>query len=525
MNRREWIAQVPLLALGSWLGRSASAAVTPGSWGADEHFGPAAAFDADITVQTASVLHPANARLCGTNVQWVDGGDGLLVPGGTAFVPAVLANVKRLAPTVIRYPGGTNADVFNWRASLGPLASRGTSEHYARRERETIRMGTAEFLALCEATGAEAIITANASTMSAADAAAWVRQVNVTGLVSPVTGRRLPRVPYWEIGNEPYLIEPERPETVIKPADYASRAKEFIAAMRVADPTIQIGIPLRSDTFNGVPVTPYPGFNEIVLKQVASGFDFVSVHNGYMPWAFDKMPPERTLYAALMASPETVRNDFNVTVAQMRRLLGGRALPFAATEYNAMVSLGGPRDADLASPAGALYVADLLRMMGARADMLMANYWSLIGNWFFGSMDDDGRPRPVFEVLRMFRSLLNGQVVATEVVSGRRFSVPIVGLARAGSSLPAVTALATQSGNVTRVVLLNKAPNAVANASVSLNGRSVSKWRVRRWSARAAFDSAADPAAVTVSTSTMTVNGAVTELALAPTSLTLLESL
>lgn len=432
-----------------------------------------AEFAVNVVVDAETALHDANPRLCGTNLQWVDGGDGLL-PSGDAFDQDLLHKIKALAPTVIRYPGGSNSDVYQWRTGVGPENSRGRSEHFHRKQKQIVRLGTPEFLSLCELLNAEPLITVNVATGSAKDAGDWVKEINVTGIKSKTNGKKFNPVSFWEIGNEPYLKEDVRPETWTSPLEYAKRANAAIKEMREADPTIRVGLPLRSDSFSGLPVTPYQGFNEQVLKAVHQEFDFVALHNAYLPFVYDRNPEDDETYAALMAAPETVRADLEATRAQLAALQPGAKKMIAITEYSALVTLGRQRDADLSSPAGALYAADLLRLLSTQPDILMANHWSLLGNWYFGTISNTGKLRPFYYVLKAYRALLRGQHVGIEVAC-RSFAAPKIGLIRSGTNFASVTASATRQNNHVRVILINKDP--AANAKVSFRFRSGGKFK------------------------------------------------
>lgn len=437
-------------------------------------FGASPPFDTSVIVDLANGT-PANARLCGSNVQWVDGGDGLLSTSGTAFALGIVDKVKQLSPTVIRYPGGSQSDVFHWQAGVGEEAARATCEHFHRKDKQIVRFGTGEFLALCAATGAEALITANVATGTPEEAAAWVRLTNVTRLRRPGSSETLPCVKFWELGNEPYLKEDMRPETWMAPEDYARKADAFMRAMRKVDPSIQIGLPLRSDTFNGIPVTPHQGFNQRVLATLRERFDFVSLHDAYLPFLYDKVPGDDEIYAALMGASRTVELDLEATRNQLKKIWG-RTLPLAITEYNALVTLGRRQDGYLSSPAGALYVADLLRLFAQQSDVLMANHWSLIGNWEFGALTTRGSARPVFEVLRGFRSVLRGQM-ARLVIQSKVFSTPRVGLIQEASGLSVVTGIATLEADRLRLVLINKDPKAESQTMIALRSGHISAVR------------------------------------------------
>lgn len=501
-----------------------SPTLSPEQWGDDEFFGPALPFDVQVVVESGRTLHKANPRLCGTNIQWVDGGDGLLTEGSLDFDPSVMALVKRLEPSVIRYPGGSQSDLYDWRAGLGALSQRGSCEHFHRKEKQLVRMGTGEFLSLCKANGADPMVTVNTSTQTANDAAQWLRLTNLTRMRA-TDGSLLPKVPFWEVGNEPYLKEAQRPETWITPSAYATKANTYINALRAVDPGISIGIPLRSDRYSGgLEGTPYPGYNNTVLQGISAGYDYVAVHNAYLPLAIDGMPSSEALYASMMAGTETVKDDLESTRAQLQKIEGRANTPIALTEYNALVSIGLPQDAFLAAPAGAMYLADLLCLLGARTDILMANHWSLIGNWYFGAIGFTHNERPIYELLRMFRTLLQGDVVAINIQTSQMFTAPRVGASRAAIGLSAVTGLASQQDGQTRVLLINKSPNASARVSLRVPARSNLAWTVRSWAAREAFAAPDVAQPVKTSESTAQASGELLQIALPPSSVTLLQT-
>ena len=85
----------------------------------------------------------------------VDWSYGLLSQDGSEFDRQMLDLVEEIEPTVLRYPGGSLTDTFDWRSGSGPIRARGTSEHYFTRQRQRVLFGTAEFLELCGRLGAE----------------------------------------------------------------------------------------------------------------------------------------------------------------------------------------------------------------------------------------------------------------------------------------------------------------------------------------------------------------------------------
>lgn len=410
---------------------------------------------------------PVNRRILGNNVQWVDRGDGLLTADGAQFDPQMLDLVEPLGTTVLRYPGGSLADTFDWRSGDGLIRSRGTSERFLTRQRQTVLFGTAEFLALCKRLNAEPMITVNVAAGAPRDAADWVRSVNRSRDGGIVAGP----VRYWEVGNEPYLRDEIRPEAAVAPETFAVRANAFIRAMRDVDNSIVIGIPLRSDRVGTLPAVAFPGFAETVMRGINERFDFVALHNAYLPFVSDRgarYAPE-DLFRAAMAAYQVVEEDLGRTRQVLDRFHPGQMIPFALTEYNSFYTLGGSLDNHIASLGGALYVADLLRVLASRDDILAANFWSLTGNWVFGAVSNQRQLRPAYHVLRAYSEILRGQRLDLEV-RGPTFDAPAIGAVPATRAVPVIAALATTYVGHTSLLIINK--SADTPAVITLQGRS-----------------------------------------------------
>lgn len=105
-----------------------------------------AAFEATIAIDQESKGVQANRMLLGSNVQWVDGGDGLVATRGTdqRATTAVRQAATALRPTTLRYPGGSQSDTYRWRDGIGP--NRGRSTHFFSHQEQEVVFGTDEFL-------------------------------------------------------------------------------------------------------------------------------------------------------------------------------------------------------------------------------------------------------------------------------------------------------------------------------------------------------------------------------------------
>jgi alpha-N-arabinofuranosidase len=446
---------------------------------------------ATVSVDLASAGTPVNRGLLGNNTQWVDNGDGLVTDSGQANAPIVAA-LKSIAPTVLRYPGGTLTDTYRWRDGVGPVSTRGYNRDLNNNMKKVV-FGTNEFLQLSESMGSAPLFTVNVTTGTTQEAADWVAYVNGTGTAQKQ------RVPYWEIGNEPYLQETARPDLSMSPAEFARRASLAITAMKAVDPNIKVGLPLRSDAIGGVPATPYQGFNKSVLTGVAARIDFVSVHSAYLPFAYTAADVnDQDLFAAAMAATKVLAADLDATATQVKTLRPEGRLPIALTEYNALFGLSSARLFQYStSLAGALYVADMLSMLGARDDIFMANIWSATGNGYFGAIDFWARPRPSFYVLQAYNQLLQGQRLLP-AVSAPSFANPQVGLVPAGTATPVVSAFVTRQNKTMRIALVNKHPATAMSVTLKLaNGRAATGGTFSRLSGPDLFAGAEGRAPVT----------------------------
>jgi alpha-N-arabinofuranosidase len=330
-------------------------------------------------------------------------------------------------------------------------------------------MGSGELLTLAQTLHAQPLFTVNVINGTASEAAGWVKQTNVTRLKS-AAGELLPKVMYWEIGNEPYFPNPDgsQPKTCeLAPATYAERINAFVQAMRAVDSSIKIGIALATDVGNGIAlVSPgCKGFSTTVLKGLTQTIDFVSLHDAYLPYSLSDHPASDE-FAAAMASTQSIEADFAAMRALLQPYPKYRSLPFAITEYNALFNsrTESAYIDSMASPMGALYVADAMRFFAGRDDVLMANTWSLSANDHWGAIHAAtsgyaAYGRPTYEVFRLFNAALQGERV-TATVKSPTFDAPSLGYSAAATGLPLITTLVTKTTSATaqtlRVLMINK---------------------------------------------------------------------
>lgn len=420
---------------------------------------PAVAFQTTITLgQTEG--RAVNRNILGNNIQWVDQGDGLVDRHGSLNSALVRLFDPNGIPT-LRFPGGSLSDSYHWADGVGRQGNRPAGRDLSNRQKPNV-FGTDEFLQLARRLGATPIITANVSSGTADEAAAWVTYTKETA-----ASKGLPKVQYWEIGNEPYLKEAARPDLAVAPGEFIHRFNRFATTMRQADPTIKVGLPLRTDRINQIPVSAYPGFNQAVLAGLQVPIDFAALHY-YFPFANDRAYSDIEMYWAAMAAPETMRQDLARTSAALHQQLKVD-IPLAVTEYNAMFSLGRPAtDGHIGTLTAGLLIADMLRVFTETPSVAFANYWSMSGNWYFGMVGPDLAPRPSHHVFDLYSTLLRGHHLPIKV-NAPSFNAPSVGLVPATASLSLVTAIATRENRTTRLLVINKSLTETADLEIALD--------------------------------------------------------
>ena len=93
----------------------------------------------------------------------------------------VLALVRELAPTIMRYPGGNFVSGYNWEDGVGPVEQRPRRLDLAWMSTETNQFGTNEFIDWCRAAGIEPMLAVNLGTRGGDAARKLVEYCNHPG--------------------------------------------------------------------------------------------------------------------------------------------------------------------------------------------------------------------------------------------------------------------------------------------------------------------------------------------------------
>ena len=152
----------------------------------------------------------------------------------------VLEACRELGIPVLRWPGGNFTSAYWWQDGIGPRADRPRRFELAWGSEESNHFGTPEFLAWCEAVGAEPYLAHNCRSVE--DAVRWVEYTNYAGTTDFARARRDDGrdepwgVRIWGLGNEVY-----GPWQVAhrSAAQYVVDARQHAQFMRAVDPGLK----------------------------------------------------------------------------------------------------------------------------------------------------------------------------------------------------------------------------------------------------------------------------------------------
>ena len=198
----------------------------------------------------------------------------------------VIEELRRVAPTSLRFPGGCAADHFDWKESLKAPEFRkpadGSSKWFLFRDsydQDTLDIGVNEFMALCKELNAEPEYTVSLILSDGEDARCLVEYCN--GDASTEYGAKRQALGFdpfgvhlWYVGNEAYFFGGEYQPSAVA----AARTDELIAAMKEADPSIAVAIGLTWGY-------GYRDWAKDFMARLRSDFEYVSYHDyiGILP--------------------------------------------------------------------------------------------------------------------------------------------------------------------------------------------------------------------------------------------------
>jgi alpha-N-arabinofuranosidase len=436
---------------------------------------PAARVDIDVT-SPRGVVSPL---LFGMHIEWVNNGQGLLDPAQPALRDAVLRRLGALSVPLFRFPGGILADYYDWQLGVG---ARGTSVNVFTRAVEPHRFGTPELASLLRDTNAAAMITANYGTGTPELANKWAAHMAANNI----------RAPYWEVGNEIYLADPDADQPNGRAIyhsgeSYGRDFGRYRDAIRAALPSASVGAIAHVDT-GRFALAPPRNVNWTTEMLPALGrADFFSMHTAYAPVIvddavrFDTEADRIEVYRSLYGAAAQVRESLTQMADLVARLSPvNSTTPFALTEF-------GPFFGITTKPAlhaiyvdqsrtvgAALYVATILDMLLDYPRVTIACYTNPIHPWFGSLITDTPEGlvlTPTYYLYQLYRARFERQLVRADVVAPT-FSTRAVGIAKPQVNLPDLVVKAATSDDRSRLtaMLVNRSAVHALNVTLTVRG-------------------------------------------------------
>lgn len=380
-----------------------------------------------VTINTADTLGKVSQYLFGHALAaWL---------GNDVNNPVLLGHLQKLAPTLIRYPGGSWADIFFWSGNPGDLpntipdgANNGQRIPLAPQFGANSWTTTLDnyYLMRDQVHGTQGLITINygyaryglsekPAEQAAHYAAEWVRHDHG-------------RTKFWEIGNEnagPWEAgwqidttanKDGQPE-IISGELYGRHFKIFADSMRAAaaalGTTIYIGGQvLHYDGTNDNWNPPNKKWNEGFFQEAGDAADFYVFHNYFGNSASN-----------LRNQIDAARTTINQNIAFIRQDLVNKqaaAKPLALTEWN--LDVGSDTDNQKRTSIANGMQAVVLACEMIKNNLGMSSRW-LIANWESDGMFYKGNnaqipvwnPRPDFFYFYYLQKFVGDHVVSTSV--------------------------------------------------------------------------------------------------------------
>jgi alpha-N-arabinofuranosidase len=242
---------------------------------------------AHIELDRQAVIAPVNRRTFGSFVEHLGRCvyDGIYEPGhpsanADGFRLDVVALVKELGTTTIRYPGGNFVSGFRWEDSVGPRENRPVRRDLAWHSLESNQVGLDEFAKWLKLTGSELMLAVNVATrgiLPALDLLEYANHPSGTALSDLRIANGTPDphdVRMWCLGNE---MDGPWQTGFMTADDYGKVAARVAAAMKTVDRDLELVV--CGSSGSGMPT--FGDWERTVLDHSYDYVDYISCHAYY----------------------------------------------------------------------------------------------------------------------------------------------------------------------------------------------------------------------------------------------------
>ncbi|MFN8550453.1 MAG: hypothetical protein U0103_03105 [Candidatus Obscuribacterales bacterium] len=410
--------------------------------------------DARIEIDAAAHLRTIPKELFGTNIEWLNHLQQVFDVKQNAVDSAVENFSKEMRVSLIRFPGGTFADYYHWKAGVGPVGKRQPQKAVINDGEFVNYFGTDELMQFCKDIGAHALLTINMITDNEKNAAAWVDYCNnpnnteraQNGHPTPYT------VSLWELGNESYMKadNPKTRESSLSPEEYAQRCTSFISEMKKVDPSIKVAA-IGGSNFARYGFLADSDWNKKILGPLQDKIDFLALHTGYAPLIIenDRYTAEE-VYSALLAFPKLFEQNLLETGQEIDKCAGANSsrIKIAITEWGPLfhVAPSSPWVDHPKTLASGLYTASILQAMIRNPRVTVATFFKLKDVLYIGSIGYDDVPKSSFYSLKLYSAFAGSDLVASKS-EGPKYRCKAMGLVPEIQDVPYLDTIAIESAD------------------------------------------------------------------------------
>ncbi|HEY3548793.1 MAG TPA: alpha-L-arabinofuranosidase, partial [Propionicimonas sp.] len=242
---------------------------------------------ANVILDRSQGVAPVERRIFGSFIEHLGRCvyTGIYEPGHPTadehgFRGDVLALVRELGVSTVRYPGGNFVSGYRWEDGVGPLAQRPRRLDLAWHSLETNEVGLDEFARWCRLAGCEPMLAVNLGTRGVQEALDVLEYANHPGGTAlsdqrVANGSADPHdIRMWCLGNEmdgPWQVGH------CSAAEYGALAARTAAAMKMVDPTLELVA--CGSSGSGMPT--FGEWERVVLEAAYDHVDYISCHAYY----------------------------------------------------------------------------------------------------------------------------------------------------------------------------------------------------------------------------------------------------
>jgi alpha-N-arabinofuranosidase len=425
---------------------------------------------ASVVVDPTAPVAPVNRRLFGAFVEHLGRGvyDGVYEPGhptadAQGFRMDVVALVRELGISTLRYPGGNFVSGHRWEDGVGPRAERPTRLDLAWHSLESNEVGLHEFSEWTRLVDGELMLAVNLGTRGIGNALELLEYANHPSGTALSDARRNNGaeepfgVRMWCLGNEmdaPWQLGHMSAE------EYGSLAARTAAAMRMFDPELELVV--CGSSHQAMP--SFGAWERTVLEHCYAHVDHISLHAYYQERNHD-LASFLGSAVELEGFIETVAD----TVGQVRRELGHtKTVGLSFDEWNVWyldefqesgaITDGWPRAPrlleDVYTVADGVVVGSLLIALLKHSDQVSAASLAQLVNVIAPIMTEPGGPawrQTTFLPFATTSRLARGNVLLPQIDSVS-YETALYG------DVPTIDAVATHDADadVTSVFIVNR---------------------------------------------------------------------